>query len=141
MTGTNMEGDIVTTPREVNRSLVPVVQGTLDDILQDETLNAQFGGKDGKLSPSQAGLAAAVTVIFMGESHRRHCHCARGDIVLLHEDPLRNTVNESGRWTARRDRTVPRLLPTTSAPIGPPRRRRRTRPTDRSAGPEQLSFR
>ena len=81
--GMKMEDDIVTTTRGETSSLVPVVQGTLDDILQDETLNEQFGGKDGKLSPSQAGLAAAVTVMMQDRLLAQAQHAHQRELTLI----------------------------------------------------------
>ncbi len=40
----------------------PTVGDTLSSVLADPTINAMFGGRDGKLSAGQSGLAAAVTV-------------------------------------------------------------------------------
>lgn len=42
--------------------LLPTVSDTLTTVLEDPTINRTFGGRDGKLSAAQAGLASAVTV-------------------------------------------------------------------------------
>lgn len=59
--------------------------GTLEHVLDDRTLNEKFGGKDGKLSTAQVGLAVSVVVKMQDrliehikESHNREMSLVAG---------------------------------------------------------------
>lgn len=52
----------LTGPVSSNGQLAPIMVNTLADVLKDPILNEEFGGKDRRLSPAQAGLATAVAL-------------------------------------------------------------------------------
>jgi hypothetical protein len=94
-----MSDELTTTSSQVSDLVVPV-RNTLVDVLRDPILNEDFGGKDGKLTRAQSGLAAAVVAKMqdrlmqqMERAHQRELNLIAGFWKLYRTPVFRKTWN------------------------------------------------
>jgi len=96
---------------------VPVrIGNTLRDVLKDQTINTTFGGKDGKLSTAQAGLAASVVVKMqdkliehMQDSHQRELRLIAGFWKLYKTPIFQNAHSGLSEKTSNSAQNAPAL--------------------------------